>query len=421
MSEKIVLKYADVPEQKNIGTYMKNGGYKALPRALSEYKPDEIIQLVDKSGLRGRGGAGFPTGKKWGFIPKTSPKPKYLVCNADEGEPGTFKDRAIIEGDPHLLIEGMAISSYAIGAHKAYIYIRGEFAMGADILVSAINQAREAGFLGKNVLGSGLDIDIDVFRGAGAYICGEETALLDSLEGRRGMPRLKPPFPVVVGLYASPTMINNVETLANIPRIIDNGAEWFAGIGTPHSTGTKIFCISGDVNKPGVYETPMGISFKELLKMADGIKDGKKLKAFFPGGSSTPILTDAHLNIEMDFESLKKAGSMLGSGAVIVLNEDRCMVKTAARLVKFYRDESCGKCSPCREGTDWLAKVYKRIMDNKGRDGDIDLLLSISHDIYGTTFCPLGDAATMPVVSSIKYFRKEYEEHINGKCNHTDN
>jgi NADH-quinone oxidoreductase subunit F len=421
MSEKIVLKYADVPEQKNIDTYMKNGGYKALSRALSEYKPDEIIKLIDKSGLRGRGGAGFPTGKKWSFVPKSSSLPKYLVCNADEGEPGTFKDREIIECDPHLLIEGLAISSYAIGAHKAYIYIRGEFAMGADILTRAINQAKEAGFLGKNVLGSGFDIEIDIYRGAGAYICGEETALLDSIEGKRSMPRLKPPHPVAVGLYSSPTVINNVETLANVPRIIDNGAEWFTGIGTPTSTGTKIFCISGDVNKPGVYEAPIGIQVKELLEMAGGIKDGKKLKAFFPGGPSTPILTDAHLNVGMDFESLKKAGSMLGSGAIIVLDEDRCIIKTVMRFVEFFRDESCGKCSPCREGTDWLTKVYQRIMDNKGRDGDIDLLLHISEDIYGTTFCPLGDAATTPVVSSIKYFRKEYEEYISGKCNNTNN
>jgi NADH-quinone oxidoreductase subunit F len=421
MDEKIILKYTDIPEQKNIDTYIKNGGYKALQRALSEYKPDEIIHLVDKSGLRGRGGAGFPTGKKWSFIPQNIPLPKYLVCNTDEGEPGTFKDREIIEGDPHLVIEGIAISSYAIGAHKAYIYIRGEFAKGAEILTRAINQAKEKGFIGENILGLGFDFDIDVYRGAGAYICGEETALLDSIEGKRAMPRLKPPHPVAKGLYSSPTVINNVETLANVPRIIENSAEWFAGIGTPHSTGTKIFCISGDVNNPGVYEVPMGTPLKELLEMAGGIKDGKKLKAFFPGGPSTPILTSAHLNVGMDFESLKKIGSMLGSGAIIVLDEDRSIIKTVARLTEFYRNESCGKCSPCREGTDWLLKVYQRIIDNKGKKEDIDLLLNICEDIYGTTFCPLGDAATMPVISSIKYFRKEYEEYINGKCSNINN
>ena len=411
MDEKIVLKHTRIPEQKHIDTYLKNGGYRALPRAIQKYRPDEIIELVKKSGLRGRGGAGFPTGRKWGFVPKDASRPKYLVCNADEGEPGTFKDREIIEGDPHQLIEGIIISSYALGAHRAYIYIRGEFTRGAEVLNQALAESREAGFLGEDILGSGFRLEVCVHRGAGAYICGEETALLESLEGKRGMPRLKPPHPVAAGLYSSPTVINNVETLANIPHIVNNGAEWFAGIGTAQSAGTKIFCLSGDVNKPGNYEAPMGTPLRKLLEAAGGIKDGQRLKAFFPGGPSTFMLTDAHLDVPMDFESLQKAGSMLGSGAIIVLREDRCIAKVVMRLLQFFKEESCGKCTPCREGTDWMVKIYQRMMNGRGRKEDLDLLLDLS-DNMRISFCPLGVGAAMPVVSSLTHFRKEYEEHI---------
>jgi len=416
--EKILFKYIDVPDQYKIDTYIKNGGYRALPKALKEYSPPDLIEMMKKSGLRGRGGAGFPTGLKWGFVPKDSPKPRFLLCNADEGEPGTFKDRWLIEKDPHQLVEGIIISSYAIGAHRAFIYIRGEFAFGAERLENAIKEAYQKGYLGKNILGSGVDLDLEVYRGGGAYICGEETSLMESIEGERGNPRLKPPFPASVGLYQNPTVINNVETLSNIPHIVLNGADWYAGIGMPKSTGTKIFSLSGHVKSPGNYELPMGTTLRELIyDYGGGIKDDRKLKAVIPGGVSTPVLTSQLLDVKMDFESLFEAGSLLGSGAVIVMDETTCLVKVAYRLSKFYEHESCGKCVPCREGTRWIRMIMERIENGKGREEDIDLLLDICTNIAGKTVCPMGDAAAVPIMSTIQKFRDEYEYHIkNKKC-----
>lgn len=416
--EKILFKYIDVPDQYKIETYIGNGGYQALPKALKEYSPNDLIEMVKKSGLRGRGGAGFPTGLKWGFVPKDSPKPKFLLCNADEGEPGTFKDRWLIEKDPHQLIEGIIISSYAIGAHRSFIYIRGEFAFGAERLESAIKEAYQKGYLGENILGSGFDLNLEVYRGGGAYICGEETSLMESIEGKRGNPRLKPPFPASVGLYQSPTVINNVETLSNIPHIVLNGADWYAQMGVPKSTGTKIFSLSGHVKRPGNYELPMGTPLRELIyNYGGGIKEDRKLKTVIPGGVSTPVLTSQLLDVKMDFESLFEAGSLLGSGAVIVMDETTCMVKVAYRLSKFYEHESCGKCVPCREGTRWIRMIMERIENGKGREEDIDLLRDICSNIAGKTLCPMGDAAVVPILSTIEKFREEYEYHIrNKKC-----
>jgi len=413
-----LFRYINVPDQCKIDTYIKNGGYQALPKALKEYSPNDLIEMVKKSGLRGRGGAGFPTGLKWGFVPKDSPKPKFLLCNADEGEPGTFKDRWLIEKDPHQLIEGIIISSYAIGAHRSFIYTRGEFAFGAERLENAIKEAYQKGYLGKNILGSGFDLDLEVYRGGGAYICGEETSLMESIEGKRGNPRLKPPFPASVGLYLSPTVINNVETLSNIPHIVLNGADWYANVGMPKSTGTKIFSLSGHVKCPGNYELPMGTPLRELIyDYGGGIKDDRKLKAVIPGGVSTPVLTSQSLDVRMDFESLFEAGSLLGSGAVIVMDETTCMVKVAYRLSKFYEHESCGKCVPCREGTRWIRMIMERIENGRGREEDIDLLLDICTNIAGKTVCPMGDAAVVPIMSTIQKFREEYEYHIkNKKC-----
>jgi NADH-quinone oxidoreductase subunit F len=418
LMEKILFKYIDVPDQYKIDTYIKNGGYRALPKALKEYSPPDLIEMVKKSGLRGRGGAGFPTGLKWGFVPKDSPKPKFLLCNADEGEPGTFKDRWLIEKDPHQLIEGIIISSYAIGAHRSFIYIRGEFAFGAERLKNAIKEAYHKGYLGKDILGSGFDLDLEAYRGGGAYICGEETSLMESIEGERGNPRVKPPFPASVGLYQNPTVINNVETLSNIPHIVLNGADWYAGIGMPKSTGTKIFSLSGHVKNPGNYELSMGTTLRELIyDYGGGIKDDRKLKAVIPGGVSTPVLTSQLLDVKMDFESLFEAGSLLGSGAVIVMDETTCLVKVAYRLSKFYEHESCGKCVPCREGTRWIRMIMERIENGKGREEDIDLLLDICTNIAGKTVCPMGDAAVVPIMSTIQKFRDEYEYHIkNKKC-----
>ena len=418
LMEKILFKYINVPDQYKIDTYIKNGGYRALPKALKEHSPGDLIEMVKKSGLRGRGGAGFPAGLKWGFVPKDSPKPKFLLCNADEGEPGTFKDRWLIEKDPHQLIEGIIISSYAIGAHRSFIYIRGEFAFGAERLENAINEAYQKGYLGKNILGTDFDLDLEVYRGGGAYICGEETSLMESIEGNRGNPRLKPPFPASVGVYKNPTVINNVETLSNVPHIVLNGADWYAKIGMPKSTGTKIFSLSGHVNKPGNYELPMGTSLRELIyDYGGGIKDDRKLKAVIPGGVSTPVLTSQSLDVKMDFESLFEAGSLLGSGAVIVMDETTCMVKVAYRLSKFYEHESCGKCVPCREGTRWIRMIMERIENGKGKEEDIDLLLDICGNIEGKTVCPMGDAAVVPIMSTIQKFRDEYEYHIkNKKC-----
>ena len=417
--EKILLKYTDVPEQYRIETYIKDDGYTALKKAL-KMAPAELVEEVKKSGLRGRGGAGFPTGLKWSFLPKGSVKPVYLVCNADEGEPGTFKDRYLMEKDPHLFIEGTIISSYAINAKQAFIYVRGEFVLSANRLEEAIKEAMKAGYVGKNILGSGYDLEITVHRGAGAYICGEETSLLESLEGKRGYPRLKPPFPAVVGAFKSPTIINNVETIAAVPWIVLNGGEAYAKIGTEKSKGTKLFSISGKVNKPGVYEVDLGYPMGKFIEeYAGGIKDGKKLKAVIPGGSSTPVLKASEIEgVVLDYESIAKAGSMLGSGAIIVFDETDCMVKAISVLADFYAHESCGQCTPCREGTPWMARIIRNILTGKGKESDPDLLLEICDNILGKTVCPLGDAAAMPVDSFVKKYRDEFEYHIKqGKCN----
>ena len=397
--------------------YFACGGYRPLKKALA-LKPADVIEEVRKSGLRGRGGAGFPTGLKWSFIPKDAPGPRYLVCNADEGEPGTFKDRELLLRNPHALIEGMAIAAYAIGAAHGYIYIRGEFAAEARLLEKAIAEARTKGFIGKNILGSGFDFELFMHSGAGAYICGEETALLESLEGFKGQPRLKPPFPAVKGLFASPTVINNVETLAAVPAIIEKGGEWYASIGTPKSTGTKLFCVSGPVNKPGVYELPLGVTFRDLLeKSCGGMQEGKKIKAVIPGGSSVPVLTaEEAWAVKLDYESLATAGSMLGSGGVIVIDESQCMVKLLQVLARFYHHESCGQCTPCREGCGWIEKILNRFEEGKASVKDIDLLYSVADGMQGRTICPLADAMAMPVMSFVKKFRSEFEAHAAGRC-----
>lgn len=415
MFEPVLLKNINTPESYKIDTYIKNGGYTALKKAL-ELSPDSIIQTVKDSGLRGRGGAGFPTGLKWSFITKDPTIAKYLCCNADEGEPGTFKDRAIIEYDPHELIEGMAIACFAIGAANSYIYIRGEFVLGADRLEDAISEATAKGYLGKNILGSNFSHNMYVHRGAGAYICGEETALLESIEGRRALPRIKPPFPAQVGLFGKPTVINNVETLACVPHIINNGAAWFAAIGPAKSPGTKIFGISGNVNKPGLYELPMGTPLREIIyNHAGGMRAGKTLKAVIPGGVSAPMLIEPDLDTPMDFDSLAAKGTMLGSGAIVVIDDSYCIVKAALRTHEFFHHESCGKCTPCREGLDWLVKVLRRVEGGEGEEGDIDLILKLCVDIFGRTFCPLGDGAVMALRGAINHFRDEFEYHITHK------
>ncbi len=415
MFEEILIKNIKVPESHRIVSYLRNGGYTALPEAL-KHSGETIIQMVKDSGLRGRGGAGFPTGLKWSFIPKDPTLQKYLCCNADEGEPGTFKDREIIEKDPHLLLEGMTIASYAIGASKAYIYIRGEFEFGAGRLEGAIQEAYDKGFLGKKILGSGFDLDIYVHRGYGAYICGEETALLESIEGYRGQPRIKPPFPALKGLYKKPTVINNVETLSCVPAIISKGPGWFSKIGPEKSPGPKLFCISGHVNRPGVYELPMGTPLRDIIyDHAGGIRGGRKVKAVIPGGVSAPMLTVKDIDIAMDFDSLAAKGSMLGSGAVVVMDDTTCIVKIAYIVNKFFSHESCGKCTPCREGTTWLTKVLKRLEYGEGREGDLELLDSLCGNIFGRTFCPLGDGAVMALRGAMKNFRDEFEYHAKNK------
>jgi len=413
MSIKILTKNMHVPNLRNIGVYESLGGYQSLRKTLREYKPADVIDIVKRSGLRGRGGAGFPTGMKWGFVPKGSGKPIYLCVNADESEPGTFKDRVIIEKDPHQLIEGTIISAFALDCHQAFIYIRGEFVHGAAVLNQAIEEAYAGGFLGKNILGSGYELDLLVHRGAGAYICGEETALLESLEGRRGHPRLKPPFPAVVGLYQCPTVINNVETIANVPHIVANGPEWYASIGTERNTGTRLFAVSGHVRRRGVYEFPMGITLRELIyEHCGGIRDGHDLKAIVPGGSSVPVMTADQLDVKLDFDSVAKAGSMLGSAGVIVMDDSTCMVKAITRIAKFYAEESCGQCTQCREGTEWMYQVLKRIEGGRGMNGELEVLLDICQNMKARTICPLSDAAAMPVESYIQKFYGEFEAHI---------
>jgi len=413
--EQILLKNMMQPGYAgSLKEYEATGGYQAFRKVLGHVSSEEIIDLVKKSGLRGRGGAGFPTGVKWGFIPKDHPGPKFLCCNADESEPGTFKDRQLMERDPHQVLEGIAITCYAIGVETAYIYIRGEFRLATKILERAVQEAREAGYLGKNVLGSDLTINLYVHAGAGAYICGEETALLESLEGKRGLPRFKPPFPATHGLYQKPTVINNVETMANIPHIVNRGAEWFTSIGSPpKSTGTRIFCLSGHVKRPGNYELPMGTPFRELIyDFGGGMRSDKPLKAFIPGGASAPFLTPEHLDVKMDFESVAMAGSMLGSGGVTVMEEGTSMVWAALRLMEFFYHESCGKCTPCREGSSWLVQTLQRIWRREGRMEDLDTLLNLCENIAGRTVCAFGDAEVSPIVSTLRYWRHEYEELI---------
>jgi NADH-quinone oxidoreductase subunit F len=399
-------------------SYLKSGGYVALQKILNEkISPDDVIEQVKTSGLRGRGGAGFPTGLKWSFMPRNAPGQKYIVCNSDESEPGTCKDRDILRFNPHALVEGMIIGGYSIGATVGYNYMRGEFMDEPAIrFEAAVKEAYEAGYLGKNILGSGVDFDLYGSLGAGAYICGEETALLESLEGKKGQPRFKPPFPANFGLYGKPTTINNTESLASVPAIIRNGGQWFADLGIPNNGGVKLFSVSGHINNPGNFEINMGTPFKELLEMAGGVKDGRKLKAVIPGGSSVPVLPgELMLGCTMDYDSIAKAGSMLGSGAVIVMDETTDMVLALRRISRFYFSESCGQCTPCREGTGWIYRMLNRIIDGKGRPEDITKLEEISHKIEGRTICALGEAAAMPVWSFIKHFRHEFEHYVEHK------
>ena len=423
---KLLLENVHIPGIETYDVYRKNGGYASVEKALKKMTPEEVVEEVKKSGLRGRGGAGFPTGMKWSFLAKPDGVPRYLVCNADESEPGTFKDRYLMEKIPHLLIEGMITSSYALGANVSYIYIRGEFMYILHILEKAIAEARENGMLGKNIMGSGYDLELVVAPGGGAYICGEETALLESLEGKRGNPRMKPPFPAVKGLWGCPTVVNNVETIAAVVPIVNHGGEDYAKIGIERSTGTKLISASGNLVRPGVYEIEMGVSVEEFIYGDDycqGIANGKRMKACIPGGSSVPILP-AHLvtktaageNRLMTYESLADggfaSGSMLGSGGFIVFDEDQCIVKNTYTFARFYAHESCGQCSPCREGTGWMEKVLHRLDHGHGTLEDISLLEEINKKIEGNTICPLGDAAAWPVAAAIRHFREEFEWHV---------
>jgi NADH-quinone oxidoreductase subunit F len=413
----LISKRWGVKDSANIDVFLQNGGYQALDKALKQMTPEAIIDEVKKSSLRGRGGAGFPTGMKWSFVPKDSPKAKYVICNADESEPGTCKDRPLMEMDPHQLIEGIVIAGRAINAHHGFIYIRGEYRYVLDIVDAAIEEAYSRGFLGKNILGTGFDFDLLIHTGAGAYECGEESALMESLEGKRGNPRIKPPFPAVVGLYGCPTIINNVETLSAVPSIILEGGQAYANRGTPKNGGTRLLCVSGHVNKPGIYEIPLGMNMKKFIdEVADGISGGKKLKAVIPGGSSCPVFKADEVDIAMDYDTIAKAGSMLGSGGMVVIDEETCMVDMARRIMHFYAHESCGWCIPCREGTSWLKKMLDRFHAGYGRPEDIDLINELSKNMLGRTFCPLGDAAAMPTISIVTKFRNEFEEHLQGKC-----
>lgn len=427
MTRKLLLENDHIEGIRSYDVYRKNGGYRSVEKALKQMSPDDIVEEVKKSGLRGRGGAGFPTGMKWSFLAKPEGVPRHLLCNADESEPGTFKDRYLMERIPHLLIEGMIVSSFALGANQSYIYIRGEYMYVLQILEKAIQEAYANGWLGENILGSGYDLDLSVAPGAGAYICGEETALIESLEGERGNPRMKPPFPAVKGLWQRPTVVNNVETIAAVVPIINDGGEEYAKIGIGRSTGTKLISASGNINKPGVYEIELGVSVEEFLfsdTYCGGIKNGKKLKACVPGGSSVPILphflvckTAAGEDRLMTYESLAdggfESGSMLGSGGFIVYDEDQCIVRNTWNFARFYHHESCGQCSPCREGTGWMKKVLHNIETGKGKLEDIDLLWDIQRKIEGNTICPLGDAAAWPVAAAIRHFREEFEWHVN--------
>jgi NADH-quinone oxidoreductase subunit F len=406
----------DADQAWTLAAYERDGGYEALRAALA-MAPADIISAVKDSGLRGRGGAGFPTGLKWSFLPKPDGGPRYLVVNADESEPGTCKDVPLMLASPQVLVEGVIITSFAIGCNKAFIYVRGEVLHVYRRLLAAVEEARAAGYVGENILGSGFDLDIVVHAGAGAYICGEETALLDSLEGRRGQPRLKPPFPAVAGLYARPTVVNNVESIASVPSIIANGSEWFTLMGTPKSAGYGLFSLSGHVTEPGQYEAPLGITLRELLDLAGGVRAGHELKFWTPGGSSTPLFTAEHLDTPLDFESVGAAGSMLGTRALQIFDETTCVVRAVLRWTEFYKHESCGKCTPCREGTYWLVGILRRLEAGNGTEADLDKLLDICDNILGRSFCALGDGATSPITSSVQYFRDEYIRHFTeGGC-----
>jgi NADH-quinone oxidoreductase subunit F len=399
----------------NLDRYLELDGYKAVQKALS-IGADAVINEMKASNLRGRGGAGFPTGMKWSFVPKQAPKPKYVLCNGDESEPGTCKDRLILEHDPHSVIEGVVVAGIAVGSRTGYIYIRGEYRYLSEIMQKALADAYARGFLGKNIFGSGYDFDVYWHGGAGAYEVGEESALMESLEGKRGVPRIRPPFPAVVGLWGGPTVINNVETLASVPHIMLGGGEWYASLGTPKNGGTRLFCLSGHVAKPGVYELPLGYNLKKMIfEVAGGIRAGNKLKAVTPGGSSTPVLKADECDVGMDFDQLMKAGSMLGSGGVVVLDDTTCMVKYLQRIMMFYQHESCGWCIPCREGTDWLKKTLNRFHAGGGVEKDIGNIQYLAENMLGRTFCPLGDAAAMPAISIVKKYRQEFEDHLNGR------
>ncbi|NVJ66939.1 MAG: NADH-quinone oxidoreductase subunit NuoF [Gammaproteobacteria bacterium] len=414
MANEVCFRTLDLDKPWTLATYESAGGYKIWRKILAEKTPPEqIIDELKLSSLRGRGGAGFPTGLKWSFMPRHLDGQKYVVCNSDEGEPGTFKDRDILRYNPHQLIEGMAIGAYVMGATVGYNYMRGEFYEPIERFEQALTEANAAGLLGKNILGSGVDFDLHSHIGAGAYICGEETALIESLEGKKGQPRFKPPFPANYGVFGKPTNVNNTESFASVPVILDKGGQWFLDLGIPNNGGTKIFSVSGHVNKPGNYEIGLGTPFSELLEMAGGMKNGKKLKAVIPGGSSAPILpAKTMMDLTMDYDAIGKAGSMLGSGAVMVFDEDTDMVKVLARIAHFYYEESCGQCTPCREGTGWMSRVIHRIAEGHGRADDLDKLDEIAGNIMGRTICALGDAAAMPVQSFLKHFRHEFEAKI---------
>jgi NADH-quinone oxidoreductase subunit F len=419
MSEKVIFTTLDKPNPASLATYESVGGYQALKKIITEkITPEAIIAEVKTSGLRGRGGAGFPTGLKWSFIPRHLPGPKYMVCNTDEGEPGTFKDRDILRFNPHSVIEGMIIAGYTLGSDTGYNYIHGEIFELYEHFEQALDEARAAGYLGKNILGSDFSFELHAHHGYGAYICGEETALLESIEGKKGQPRFKPPFPASFGLYGRPTVINNTETFAAIPYIIRNGGQKFLELGKPNNGGTKLFSVSGQVKRPGNFEVPLGTPFPELLEMAGGMRDGYKLKAVIPGGSSTPVLpAEIMMDCTMDYDSIAKAGSMLGAGSVIIVDDKVCMVRALERLSYFYFEESCGQCTPCREGTGWLYRIIHRIEHGQGRPEDLELLQSVSKNIGGRTICGLGDAAAMPVQSFLKHYGHEFAHHIaHKKC-----
>lgn len=409
---RVLMEHMSKPNQLKLETYEINGGYKAIRKAIKEIKPDDLIEMVKQSGLRGRGGAGFSTGMKWGFVPKDPTLDKYVVCNCDESEPGTFKDRLIIEHDPHQLLEGVMLAAYAIGARRAFIYCRGEFYEGIRILWAAVKEAKAKGYLGDNIFGSNFSLEIVIHPGAGAYIAGEETALLNSLEGYRATPRLKPPFPAVEGLYSKPTVVNNVETLCNVVHMVNRGLDWYLSIGKPKNTGTKIFQISGHIQNPGCYEFPIGITLREMLASAGGMFPGREFKACYPGGSSCGIMTAKHIDVPLDFDSLIQINTAFGTASIIVMDDSADMVKVAHRLMQFYQNESCGKCTPCREGTRWMVQVLARIEAGGGTHADLDMITSVSNHMAANSFCPLAAGAAPPVVTAISEFRREFEEYI---------